>query len=134
MYFDCCATPAIVFNRMFMVALAILLQFSWLFYMLYDFSIRYTFVDIIMRVLAFILVLTAVTIVKPFALRHIIVNAPNSDNAFALAGNGNAVFFRPVVACAPDGTATKSKAGRPCQLPLSQAQSRFFYDVPLLIS
>ncbi len=48
----------IVFNRMFMVALAILLQFSWLFYMLYDFSIRYTFVDIIMRVLAFILVLT----------------------------------------------------------------------------
>ncbi len=35
----------IVFNRMFMVALAILLQFSWLFYMLYDFSIRYTFVE-----------------------------------------------------------------------------------------
>ncbi len=48
----------IIFNRLFMVALAIILQFSWLFFMLYDFSIRYTFVDIALRILAFILVLT----------------------------------------------------------------------------
>lgn len=48
----------IIFNRLFMVGFAIILQFSWLFFMLYDFSIRYTVVEIALRILAFILVLT----------------------------------------------------------------------------
>ncbi len=51
---------SIVFNRVFMVALAIILQFSWLFLTLYDFSIRFTFVEITLRILAFFLVLAVI--------------------------------------------------------------------------
>ena len=42
---------SIMFNRVFMVAVAIILQFSWLFLTLYDFSVRFTFVDIGTRIL-----------------------------------------------------------------------------------
>lgn len=51
---------SILFNRVFMVALAIILQFSWIFFTLYDFSIRFTFVDIGIRVLSYIVVLTVI--------------------------------------------------------------------------
>lgn len=51
---------SIVFNRVFMVAVAIILQFSWLFLTLYDFSVRYQFVDISTRILALVLVLVVI--------------------------------------------------------------------------
>lgn len=51
---------SIVFSRYFMVAFAIMLQFSWIFFMLYDFSIRYTFVDIALHILALVLVLVII--------------------------------------------------------------------------
>ena len=51
---------SILFNRVFMVALAIILQFSWIFFTLYDFSIRFTFVDIGIRVLSYIVALTVI--------------------------------------------------------------------------
>lgn len=51
---------SILSSRMFMVAFAIILQFSWLFLTLYDFSVRFTFVEITIRMLAFFLVLVVV--------------------------------------------------------------------------
>ena len=51
---------SVLSSRMFMVALAIILQFSWLFLTLYDFSVRFTFVEIAIRILAFFLVLVVV--------------------------------------------------------------------------
>ena len=51
---------SILFNRVFMVALAIILQFSWIFFTLYDFSIRFTFVDFGIRVLSYIVALTVI--------------------------------------------------------------------------
>ncbi len=51
---------SMVFNRLFIVALAIILQFGWLFWMLYDFSARYTFVEIAIRLLAFFYVLVVI--------------------------------------------------------------------------
>lgn len=51
---------SMVFSRYFMVALAIILQFGWVFFMLYDFSIRYTFVDIAFHFLALVLVLVII--------------------------------------------------------------------------
>ncbi len=51
---------SIMFNRVFMVAVAIILQFSWLFLTLYDFSVRFTFVDIGTRILAVFLVLVVI--------------------------------------------------------------------------
>lgn len=51
---------SILFNRLVMVAVAIILQFSWLFLTLYDFSVRYTFVDIAFRILAVILALVVI--------------------------------------------------------------------------
>ncbi len=51
---------SIIFNRVFMVAVAIILQFSWLFLTLYDFSVRYQFVDISTRILALVLVLVVI--------------------------------------------------------------------------
>ena len=51
---------SILFNRVFIVALALILQFSWIFFTLYDFRIRYTFVDIVMRFLSFFIVLAVI--------------------------------------------------------------------------
>lgn len=51
---------SILFNRLFIVAVAILLQFGWIFLTLYHFSISYTFVNIIIRILAVILVLKVI--------------------------------------------------------------------------
>jgi cardiolipin synthase len=51
---------SIVFSRKFMVAVAIILQFSWIFFTVYDFSVRFTFVDGCLRILAFFLVLVVV--------------------------------------------------------------------------
>ncbi len=51
---------SILFNRLFIVALAIILQFGWLFLTLYRFSISYTFVNIIIRILAVIVVLKVI--------------------------------------------------------------------------
>lgn len=51
---------SMIFSRYFMVAFAILLQFGWVFFMLYDFSLRYTFVDIAFHILALILVLVII--------------------------------------------------------------------------
>lgn len=50
----------IFFSRLFLVALAIILQFSWLFLMLYRFSIRFTFANIGIRILSVILVLIVI--------------------------------------------------------------------------
>lgn len=41
-----------IFSRLFLVALAIVLQFGWIFILLYRFSIRFTFVDMILNILA----------------------------------------------------------------------------------
>ena len=43
---------SILSSRMFMVGVAIILQFSWLFLTVYDFSVRFTFVEITIRILA----------------------------------------------------------------------------------
>lgn len=51
---------SVLFNRVFIIALALLMQFSWMFYLLYDFSIRFTFVDYALRILAVIVALTVV--------------------------------------------------------------------------
>ena len=51
---------SILFNRVFMVALAIFLQLSWIFFTLYDFSIRFTIVDIGIRVLSYVVVLAVI--------------------------------------------------------------------------
>ncbi|MCI8488985.1 MAG: cardiolipin synthase [Lachnospiraceae bacterium] len=50
----------LLFSRLFMVTVGILLQFSWVFLTLYDFSIRFTFVDICFHVLAVLLVLAII--------------------------------------------------------------------------
>lgn len=49
-----------LFSRYFIVGLAIILQFLWIFFMLYDFSIRFTFVDIAFHALALVLVLVII--------------------------------------------------------------------------
>ncbi len=51
---------SILFNRVFMVALAIVLQFSWIFFTLYDFSIRFTIVDFGIRILSYFVVLAVI--------------------------------------------------------------------------
>ena len=51
---------SILSSRMFMVGVAIVLQFSWLFWIIYDFSVRFTYVEMVTHILAFILVLTVV--------------------------------------------------------------------------
>ena len=51
---------SILSSRMFMVGVAIILQFSWLFLTVYDFSVRFTFVEITIRILAVFLVLVVV--------------------------------------------------------------------------
>lgn len=51
---------SIMFNRVFMVAVAILLQFLWLFLILYVFSIRFSSVDMATRILALILVFVVI--------------------------------------------------------------------------
>ena len=51
---------SIVFNRLFIVAAAIGIQFFWIFLTLYDFSIRFTFVDIAIRMYSVFLVLVVI--------------------------------------------------------------------------
>lgn len=48
---------SMLFSRLFIVAVAILLQFGWLFLTLYRFSISYTFLNIVIRIIAVIIVL-----------------------------------------------------------------------------
>ena len=45
---------SIIFSRVFMVAVAILLQLGWLFVILYGFSINSTFANIILKIIAFV--------------------------------------------------------------------------------
>lgn len=51
---------SILFSRVVMDAVAILLQFGWLFVMLYQFSINYTFANYVLRFISIILVLCVV--------------------------------------------------------------------------
>lgn len=51
---------SILFSRLFLVALAIILQFGWLFLIFYRFSIRFSFANVILHILAFLLVLTII--------------------------------------------------------------------------
>lgn len=51
---------SIIFSRVFIVAMAIVLQFGWLFLTLYRFSISYTFLNIIIQIIAVAVVLRVV--------------------------------------------------------------------------
>ncbi|MBO5373011.1 MAG: cardiolipin synthase [Lachnospiraceae bacterium] len=51
---------SILFSRLTMVAVAILLQFSWLFLTIYQFSINYTFANYGIRIIAILMVLKVV--------------------------------------------------------------------------
>lgn len=51
---------SILFSRLFVVAFAIFLQFLWIFILLYHFSIRFTFVNMILNILALIVTLVIV--------------------------------------------------------------------------
>lgn len=51
---------SILFSRLFIVAFAILLQFTWLFFIMYHFSVHFRFADLILRVISFVLVLVII--------------------------------------------------------------------------
>lgn len=51
---------SIVFSRLFVVAFAIMLQFTWLFWMVYHFSVHFRFANMILRIISFILVLVII--------------------------------------------------------------------------